>query len=536
MSITHLTTALGPVPQTEPMPGQVANSAGGYSFGVTDWQRLDRFLILGSEGGSYYATERKLTKENAAAVLRCIASDGTEVVKRLVAVSDAGRAPKNDPAIFALALCMKEGDAATRKAAQEAVPAVCRIGTHIQHLAAFVNALGGWGRGTKRAFAQWYTGKSASDLGYQLVKYQSRDGWANRDILRLAHPKAPTVDHATLFAWATGKEVDESLLPPVVEAFERLKRNPSVGLACNLIGTHNLSREMIPTELLKAPQIWSEMLPKMGLTALIRNLATMTRIGLISTGSAAASLVASRITDAEALRKSRVHPLAVLQALRTYQSGRSEKGTSTWTPVSRVVDALDAAFYASFGNVERTGKRYLLAIDVSGSMTLPIAGSSISSCEAATAMAMVTAQVEPECTVVGFVGGSRSFYGRQQGSTGGLIELDVSPRRRLDDNMRVTQHANFGTTDCAKPFTWALQNKKEFDAFCVYTDSETYDGTPHAHVALRTYRKAVPGAKSAVIATCSNGFSIADPNDPGMLDVVGFDTATPNVLANFFAG
>ncbi len=196
----YLRSALEPVPQTEPMPGQVANSAGGYSFGVDDWSRLDRFLILGSEGGSYYATERKLTKENASAVLRCIAADGPRVVTRVVEVSDAGRAPKNDPAIFVLALCMKADDARTRAAAREAVSKVCRIGTHLMHLASFVNDLGGWGRGTKRAFAQWYNGKPASELGYQLVKYQSRDGWANRDVLRLAHPTAPTVDHAALYA------------------------------------------------------------------------------------------------------------------------------------------------------------------------------------------------------------------------------------------------------------------------------------------------------------------------------------------------
>jgi 60 kDa SS-A/Ro ribonucleoprotein len=31
----------------------------------------------------------------------------------------------------------------------------------------------------------------------------------------------------------------------------------------------------------------------------------------------------------------------------------------------------------------------------------------------------------------------------------------------------------------------------------------------------------------------SNGFSIADPADAGMLDVVGFDTATPQLVADF---
>ena len=73
-------------PQTAPIPGtsQVRNSDAGFSWAVDDWARLDRFLILGSEGGSYYATERKLTLDSAEAVLRCIDADGARVVARIV--------------------------------------------------------------------------------------------------------------------------------------------------------------------------------------------------------------------------------------------------------------------------------------------------------------------------------------------------------------------------------------------------------------------------------------------------------------------
>src|SRR3954447_20713389 len=106
-------------PQNMPIPGsnQVPNSAGGYAFPVDDWVRLDRFLILGSEGGSYYAGERELTRESAEAVLRCIREDGLRAVARIREISRSGRAPRNDPAIFALAMAAKLGDEPTRKAA-----------------------------------------------------------------------------------------------------------------------------------------------------------------------------------------------------------------------------------------------------------------------------------------------------------------------------------------------------------------------------------------------------------------------------------
>ena len=59
-------------PQSEPIPGtgQVPNSAGGYAWPVSEWDRLDRFLVLGSEGGTFYVRERQLTIENARVVLR----------------------------------------------------------------------------------------------------------------------------------------------------------------------------------------------------------------------------------------------------------------------------------------------------------------------------------------------------------------------------------------------------------------------------------------------------------------------------------
>jgi 60 kDa SS-A/Ro ribonucleoprotein len=31
----------------------------------------------------------------------------------------------------------------------------------------------------------------------------------------------------------------------------------------------------------------------------------------------------------------------------------------------------------------------------------------------------------------------------------------------------------------------------------------------------------------------TNGFSIADPNDDGMLDIIGFDTAAPGLIGDF---
>src|SRR5438445_12992 len=76
----------------------------------------------------------------------------------------------------------------TRSAALAALPRVCRTGTHLFRFAEDVKAFRGWGRGLRRAVGDWYAGKEPGELAYQLTKYQRRNGWSHRDLLRLTHP------------------------------------------------------------------------------------------------------------------------------------------------------------------------------------------------------------------------------------------------------------------------------------------------------------------------------------------------------------
>jgi 60 kDa SS-A/Ro ribonucleoprotein len=529
-------------PQLEPIPGsgQVPNSAGGYAWTVTPWDRLDRFLVLGSEGGTYYIGERTLTLENAQSVAGCIAQDGPRVVARAAEISESGRAPKNDPALFVLAMCAGLGDEATRAAAFAALPRVARTGTHLFHFLQFVGGFRGWGRGVRRAVASWYTQKAPRELAYQLLKYPSRDGWSHRDALRLAHPKPASDEQRVLFSRAVARSRDvpvegEGPALALVRAVDALHREADVPpeRAAETIRAHRLTREMVPTPLLAHPVVWEALLEDMPLTALVRSLATLTRVGLLAPGSAAARRVAGRLADADALTRARVHPVQVLSALRTYASGRGVRGTGTWQPVALVVDALDAAFYLAFGAVQPARKRTMLALDVSGSMTARVLGLEHLSCrEASAAMALVTAATEPEHFFTAFTAGS--YPSMHPGFNTGITPLSISPRQRLDDVVQSIGNLPFGGTDCALPMVEALKNRWPVDVFVVYTDNETWAGSIHPAQALRRYRErmGIP-AKLVVVGMASNGFTIADPEDAGMLDVVGFDAAAPQLIADF---
>lgn len=507
-------------PQSQRIPGrtdQIKNNAGGYSFQVNDWDLLDRFLILGTDAPTYYVNQKELFTNAADCVTRCIKADGIRTVDRIVEISQDGRAPKNDPALFALAICtsVQFSDKETRKHAFANLDKVARIGTHLFHFCQFREQFGGWGRGMRDAIANWYTSKTPDNLAYQVIKYQQRDGWSHRDLLRLSHPK-----HQPIFEYIVrGKTSLE--LPVLIHACESIKRVSNETNLCRLITENNLPRECIPTEFLTNPVVWEALLEKMPMTAMIRNLGNMSKVGLVSPMSNASNTIIDRLHDEARLSKARIHPIQVLIALKTYASGKGLRGKGKWNPVPQVIDALDDAFYLCFKNVEPTNKRILIGLDVSGSMNIEISGiPNLTAREASSALCMVIAKTEPKWGVMAFCDK--------------FVQLPISPKQRLDDICRSTRDLPFGRTDCAQPMIYALNHGIEVDCFIVYTDSETWYGEVHPVQALQEYRqKTGIDSKLIVVGMTATNISIADPKDSGMLDVVGFDSAVPQIVDDF---
>jgi 60 kDa SS-A/Ro ribonucleoprotein len=526
---------------------ETATHEGGIAFRADKWDRLRRFLILGTQGGTYYAGERELTVENVRVIQDCMAADWRRTVDEIVAVSEAGRAPKNEPAILALAYATCHTDVDARRYAYAAVTRVCRTGTHILHFAAYRKALTGkgMGKGMQRAVGRWFTEKNPKDLAYQAVKYPSRDGWALADLLRMARPKLDAQRSAVAKYIVDGEipdgevpsegSVEDFLLSCIFVASEPTPDQKPETL--RLVRELRLPRETLNTKWLNDPDVWDALLADMPATAMIRNLGKMSNVGLLTAGSDAERTVVAELGNAERLKRARVHPIAILAALKVYEQGHGERGKLAWTASKKVVTALDEAFYLAFGAVEPTGKRIRLALDVSSSMD----GSKVngmpflSAREAAAAMALVTAAVEPKAHFVA--------YSHQ------LVPLEIRPSMRLDDVIRTMRAIPFGGTYCSLPIFDATDTGAKVDAFVSYTDSETRDGAnfgyhgygtaPRSTVGerLRDYRvRSGIDARHAVVAFTANDVSIADPNDPREMDFVGLDAAMPKLLSDFVAG
>lgn len=565
-------------PQTAVIPGreadQATNNAGGVAFVQDDWARLRAWLILGSEGGTYYVAQQELTAENTTVLGRCLAENGVRVVELARDVSLAGLAPRNDQAIYALARAIGHPSDLVRAAARTAVPAICRTGTHLFMLVAFLDAMGGWGPAKRRAIARWYEAQSAEQLAYQMAKYQRRGTWSHHDVLHVAHPRLGSVDPVTrntgrpvpgdarhldlhpkarLANWAksgrmrqpaSGSGTDPlAIVAAMQEAQAQEDTAYGLGRVVALIHGHGLTREMVPSWALGRAATWQALLPTMPITALVRNLPTMTRAGLFDAFAGGhADLVWDRLHDVGRIRRGRVHPIQALVAARTYAAGRSERGSATWTPVDRIERALDDLVDLSFQAVEPTGKTFLVAIDVSGSMKSPIPGvPSISCAEACAVLSLVALRREPHAIARGFSDDNRSITwsgGRTSVTNRSpMIDLGIRSGDTIGEAARKANKNTGGGTDCALPMIEAERQGWDVDCFVVLTDNETWYGTVHPCQALESYRQARGrDARLVVVGMASNGFSIADPGDPRSLDVVGFDPGTPHLISSFATG
>src|SRR5258708_35107169 len=143
----------------------------------------------------------------------------------------------------------------------------------------------------------------AERLTYQAVKYQSRDAWSHRDLLRLSHPNPVDEAHKAIYFWMTkgwewvgeAPHPDEALRR--IWAFERAKGAASAKEIVSLIREYSLPREAIPTQWLNEAPVWEALLAEMPFTAMVRNLATMTRVGLLSPSSEGTVMVIRQLGD-----------------------------------------------------------------------------------------------------------------------------------------------------------------------------------------------------------------------------------------------
>lgn len=300
--------------------------------------------------------------------------------------------------------------------------------------------------------------------------------------------------------------------------FEWLKRHPDQ--THRAIAQGRLTHEMATGVGKMDQQAWQLLFNEMPIGALLRNLASLTQLGVLQADKADnLDRVEAVLNDPQRLRKGRIHPIDVLKALKTYESG-GKKGRSSkkWTPVPRIIDILDKAVELSFDVVQPTGKVFLHAVDISGSMSWGVVDSvGLSCCEIATAMALVTAKAERNYVIRGF-----STY---------FKDLGISRRDSFQSALQKASQQNFGGTDASVAYNWAIRQRFKADIICFWIDSESWAGSHHPAKVLARYRQKVnPNVKAVYVTLAPYRITLVDPQDSLSWDLGGFDAGTPRLL------
>lgn len=514
--------------QLQPLTGreseQVQNAAGGFVFKSSLLDQFRRFLILGSESGTYYQSDIDLTKQNIKVCEAIAKADGITAVNLIINIVKNRLAPKRGPLMFALATCAKSGSDQVRQKAYDAVPEVCETPTDLFDWLECIKAMGGYSSGVRRALGNWYR-RDEKKLAYQMTKYRNRNSWSHKDAILIAHAPASSFDanHSALMSWATfyeGKKFkdNEVKLPEYftapecdpnswyapIWAYEKAKK-ATVEQTVNLISQYNLPRECVNDTCLKDKQIWKALLYKMPPHALLRNLSRLSEHNLLVPFSKTEEFVLSKLND-DTFIKAKVHPIQILLANSIYASGKSVKGSSNWTVNTRITDALNNLFKRSFRSVEPTNKRIVFALDISGSMIATCNNAGNSNClEIGFKLIQAFSAIEPNTLALKF------------NTKAEIMELNNCPSPN-------------GGTDCSLPFNYLRDKGIKADLVVIFTDNETWAGSTHPCTALKEYQKTNQGAKAISVAMSPVAYSIADPTSEDWLTVVGLDASLPMLI------
>ncbi|MBD2162935.1 TROVE domain-containing protein [Calothrix membranacea FACHB-236] len=519
-------------PQTQPIPGReaemVKGRSGGYMFEAGIWKMLRRCLLIGTAKSTYYAGKQELTEDFVNVVKQAVAENPGRVAEEILYASD-GRAINNSAPILALVLLSMGETPEAKKAFGDIFGQVVRTGSHFYEWLNYTKSLRGFGKVVREAGKTWLSREDVKGLAYQLLKYQQRQGFSHRDALRLFHVKPPTETHRELFEWVVkGWEDLPADIPSEALAqiwwYEWLKRNPSE--THTAIAQGRLTHEMAAPVGKMDKQAWQLLFQEMPIGAMLRNLGSLTELGVLRADeSANLQRVEAVLNHQEHLRKGRIHPIDVLKALKTYQSGgRLGRSQKTWEPVPRIVDILEKALELSFEVVQPTGKVFMHAVDVSGSMSWGVVDSvGLSCCEIATTMALVTAKAEKNYMIRGFATEFR--------------ELGITAKDTFSSALRKASNQNFGGTDASVAYDWMIKNKFKADVVCFWTDNESWAGHKHPSQALAQYREKVnPNAKAVYVTLAPYNITLVDPKDPLSWDLAGFDPGTPRIIQMLATG
>lgn len=317
-------------------------------------------------------------------------------------------------------------------------------------------------RGTADATGRLYT-------EYSLLKYDTASHAVRfADVIELTHPagKRHYDTSNALFAYALDRrhghrdDCSPADTLRMIRANDALRAeavdNPRVMLDADRLRDAGMTWEdalsLVGSKVDKK-DLWSALIPSMGMMALMRNLRNFDEAGVNDDQVAPAI---TRFIDPEQVRRSRIFPYRWLTAYEQAPSLR-------WS------HALDQALHASLSNIPSMSGRTLVLIDTSGSMMMSTSNHTYTTpVKLAAVFGVALALKGEDVDLVGFASGSFDH----------MIPRGSSLIREVDRFMRRVGEVGHGT-DIARA---VRDNYSGHDRVIIVSDMQTMSGNITVHV------------------------------------------------------
>jgi 60 kDa SS-A/Ro ribonucleoprotein len=323
------------------------NEAGGIAYKREDKAALAQLCITGCFNNTYYVSD----KDQLDKVIDLANKVEPEFVAKLATYAHKYGAMKDSPAVLCAVLASKGSDYLPKVFGQ-VIDNPKMLRNFVQVMRSGVAGRKSLGSRSKRLVQNYL--ESMSDE--QLFRANVGNDPSLKDIIKLCHPKPGDKSRQALYAYLLDKEYNKEDLCKLVSQFEVFKKDMGTEIP-------NVPFQML-TALPLTNEHWTSIADNATWTQVRMNLNTFARHDVLKDANLVKKL-ATKLADKEQVRKANAFPYQLFTAWQNITSD---------VPMQLGVALQDAAEHAVQNVPDFGGKKVVVLVDVSGSMSSPITG------------------------------------------------------------------------------------------------------------------------------------------------------------------
>lgn len=482
------------------------NLAGGKAYSLEAKEALAQYAACGTFNGTFYATPQ----DNMNEVLGLLQKVEPEFVAKLAVYSREKAWMKDMPA-FLIAYLSARDVSLAKRVFSHSIDNGRMVRNYAQMIRSGKLGRKSFGSAMKKAIEAWFEAQTDERIFAASIGNDP----SLADVIKMVHPRPSTPSRAALYAYLIGKEYNREDLPEIVRKFEDFKANPSKdnvpAIDFQFLTSMNLSDE-----------VWKKIAENATWHNARMNLNTFARHNVFNDREAIKKL-ASKLSNADMIRRSRVFPYQLLSTYLHFDAGST---------LGAIREALHDAMEISIENIPDFGDIGIeIGIDVSGSMADPITGryaSVVSKVRCIDVAALIASAIKRRGRNVG----TYKFDTR-------CTEVSIDGRDTIMTNVGKIAAVGGGTA-CSSFVKKLNDEQKKSDIVFIISDNmswrEYYVGSGTAlQNEWKVYKRRNPNAKLILLDVAPNT-TTQGKSDKDILNIAGWNDQMFPVILDFITG